>query len=171
MIDHPAYSREFSQWIRAARPDQWHQAAQSWNFDNAMHWLKWMVEQPTCDLGTALYLFWLSDPAHNLTELNPYRKVRQNDGVGVDKETLELQITVLMRWVRGSFTRSEIAFDGYRQIAIVRNAEIAPIVPLEVLEAMAQPRRGKTIDRGEFNEGIPFHIERAFYKANGIEPA
>lgn len=167
MRDHPAYTREFHQWMHAASPDQWHQAAQSWNWDNATHWLKWIVEQPQCDLGTALHIFWASDPMHNLSSLNPFRK--DLHGVYINAESLPIQVTILGRWVRKEFDRAEIAFEG-QKIHPNEEAKLAPIVPFEVLEDMAIPRKGRKIERGDFDEGIPFEIVIAYNKARGFVP-
>ncbi|MGQ2943903.1 MAG: DUF4274 domain-containing protein [Blastomonas fulva] len=162
---HPVNTIEFSRWLMAADPDQWYQVAQAWNWDNGTHRLQWIAEQPSCDLGTALLLFWLSEPWYNLSGLNPYRKTDRDARIRIDKETIELQITILKRWVSGSFTRAEIAFAG-GQIGS-KPSELAPIVPFEVLEAMAKPRAGKTVPRADLDEGIPHHIVAAFNQANG----
>ncbi|MFM5954117.1 MAG: DUF4274 domain-containing protein [Novosphingobium sp.] len=151
----------------AASPDQWHQAAQSWNFDNATHWLKWIVEQPQCDLGTALNIFWRTEPTWNLSHLNPFRK--QMHGVSIDAEALPIQIIILGRWVRNEFTRAEIAFEG-RQIHSSNKPHLVPIVPFEVLEEMALPRKGRIVERGDFDEGIPFEVVAAYRKAREIDP-
>lgn len=169
MIDHPSRTIEFSRWLHAATPDQWHQSAQSWNWDNGTYRLKWIVEQPTCDLGTALLIFWGSDPFWNLRQLNPYRDPRERSSAAVDAESINIQIRILNRWLFDDFATSDIAFDGY-PIRDDMKMNILPIVPIEVLEEMASPRPGKKIERGQFDEGIPWDIVEAFNKANGIEP-
>lgn len=90
-------------------------------------------------------------------------------GVSIDAEALPIQITILGRWVRNEFTRAEIAFEG-RQIHSSNKPHLVPIVPFEVLEEMALPRKGRVVERGEFDEGIPFEIVVAYNKAKGIVP-
>ena len=101
--------------------------------------------------------------------LNPYADLSQGR-LYIDAQTLPLQITILRRWIRNEFTRSEIAFEGFT-IEEYRRSKVAPIVPIAVLEDMAQPRQGKSIEPGEFDEGIPYDIVNEFNKANGIASA
>jgi hypothetical protein len=98
--------------------------------------------------------------------LNPYADL-SGGTLYIDAETLPLQMLILRRWIRNEFTRSEIAFKG-SSIKDYERCRIAPIVPIAVLEDMAKPRKGKTIERGELDEGIPYDIVEAFNKANGI---
>ena len=125
MTKHPANTIEFTRYLMAANPDQWHQVARSWNWDNGTYRLRWIVEQPSADLATALLIFWLSDPFHNLVELNPYREARTHDRVHIDPETLALQVTILKRWLRDDFIRREIVMGG----------EFDEGIPYDIVEA------------------------------------
>lgn len=43
-------------------PEERHQFVLYWNWDDGVKPLQWIVEQPDTDKGTALYIYWLSNP-------------------------------------------------------------------------------------------------------------
>jgi hypothetical protein len=88
-------------------PDVWHIVATSWNWDYSHAPLLWIIRQESCDIATALGIFFLADPSYY------FRWV--NDRSSVPTSTLEMfdfLAEIRERLARGFYERSEIAFDG-----------------------------------------------------------
>ena len=43
-----------------------HVFAANFNWDNGYEWLNWIIDHPLCSRGTALMLYWLSEPVYYL---------------------------------------------------------------------------------------------------------
>jgi len=50
--------------ISQASPEEWHQVACNWNWDDGADELRWIIQQPTCDRGTALLVYWHGGPRY-----------------------------------------------------------------------------------------------------------
>lgn len=50
------------EWLEKSGLDSRHYVAGSYNWDGECRALKWIIDKPDTDLGTALVIFWLSDP-------------------------------------------------------------------------------------------------------------
>ena len=55
-------------WMSGKGAPEWHGVALSWNWDNGLEPLLWVVDQPGCDRATALTLFWMCDPFDYMEE-------------------------------------------------------------------------------------------------------
>ncbi|KUM27798.1 hypothetical protein AU467_15560 [Mesorhizobium loti] len=62
----PSEFMRYADWLRRADPDQRHLAALSWNWDYGLAPLLWMSRREDCDLATALYIFFGSNPQRYL---------------------------------------------------------------------------------------------------------
>jgi Domain of unknown function (DUF4274) len=85
-------------------PDEWHDAADQWNWDNGVEPLTWIIRQSECDRATALLVFHLGEPHFHAEKLTEGRDL------GNDK-TYALLAEIRERWFSGKFQRSEIGFD------------------------------------------------------------
>lgn len=53
-------------YLKSSGLKEWNQVAVDWNCDNGLKPLRWIIEQPECDKGTALLIYWVSDPNYFL---------------------------------------------------------------------------------------------------------
>lgn len=93
-------------------PEECHQLALHWDWDDGVEALQWIVRQPLCDQGTALYIYWAATP-------NWYYQFKdREDVVARNREaaTYDLIKEIETRTLEGFYTRREIYFDP-------RNAE------------------------------------------------
>jgi len=52
-------------WLSTQSPGMWHEVATGYNWDlNAPRDLGWIIEQPECDLATAMHVFLLGEPGY-----------------------------------------------------------------------------------------------------------
>jgi hypothetical protein len=51
------------EWLKDRGPEDWHRSACTWNWDNGMSAMDWVLDQPECDAGTAITLFAHGEPA------------------------------------------------------------------------------------------------------------
>ena len=59
------------EWLARKGPREWHGVAAHWNWDQGVEPLLWVLEQPDCDKGTALSVFWACDPYDQMDERHP----------------------------------------------------------------------------------------------------
>ncbi|MEP3276262.1 MAG: DUF4274 domain-containing protein [Stappiaceae bacterium] len=58
------------QWLEKQNSDTWHVVATGWNWDHGSDPLHWIVSQPSCDMGTACYIFFI-EASHWVKSLDP----------------------------------------------------------------------------------------------------
>lgn len=60
--------------------EEWHQFVQNYNYDDGLAPLLWLAEQPTCDRGTALCLYWYLQPDyycnHVVADSDDYKLIK-----------------------------------------------------------------------------------------------
>lgn len=84
-------------WMSGKGAPEWHGVAASWNWDNGLGPLLWIVDQPGCDRATALTLFWMCDPYDYMEEGRRLYDPRE--------ETHQLVHRILGNWGRYSTAR------------------------------------------------------------------
>jgi hypothetical protein len=52
------------EWLKDRGPEDWHRSACTWNWDNEMTAMDWVLDQPDCDAGTATTLFARGEPTY-----------------------------------------------------------------------------------------------------------
>jgi hypothetical protein len=83
----------------------WYKVATAWNWDwNPWIALKWIIDTPDCDRGTALTIFWYSEPDYCL--IGKERPFPDSD------DRFLFPLYILTKWKRGDFTQNRIAFPG-----------------------------------------------------------
>ncbi|MCP3442902.1 DUF4274 domain-containing protein [Bradyrhizobium sp. CCGUVB14] len=105
----------FARWLMATSdPDVWHIVAMSWNWDYSHAPLLWIIQQETCDIATALEIFFLADPTYY------FRWAKDRSAVPTrNLEMFDFLAELRQRLARGFYQRSEIAFDGEKHMAYV----------------------------------------------------
>jgi hypothetical protein len=93
--------------LTQASPEEWHQVAWSWNWDNGVEELRWIIRQPTCDRGTALLVYWYGGPRY-------FAQYASRDEVPeYQLEEYDLVMEIERRYLAGAYLRQEIAFDPH----------------------------------------------------------
>ena len=137
----------YAEWLQAASPDQWHQAAESYNWTYGSAPMHWIVSQRDCDLATAVLLYYLSGPSY-------YWEFTPGNVPDHAREGFPLVWTARTRVAAGDYKRAEIAFDPTYEFATeIRDAPISddPEFP------SALP--GRPVPRPlEWNDGFPDEV-------------
>ena len=70
----------FARWLVATSdPDVWHVVATGWNWDYSHAPLLWIIRQESCDLATALEIFFLAEPSYYFRWVNDRSSVPDNN--------------------------------------------------------------------------------------------
>lgn len=155
-------SKMLMAWLKEASPDQWHQVASDWNWGSGEDALRWIIEQPKCDKATALLIFWRGEPSYYWTEATNRDGLKAAGALG-DGGVYDMLVAIVARWKAGRFTRAELSYDPSQDVCastsdVTRSANHPA---LAITEEMIQPIMGREVERGDYNEGIPHHIEIA----------
>jgi hypothetical protein len=127
----------YARWLMSeAGPDDWHIAADSWNWDNGLMPLTWIIRQRQCDKATALNIFYLSAPEYYLqfagdrTRMPPWHV-----------DNFDFICELRQRYVDGFYTRSEIALDVSNWASVWRE----PGAERDFPEVMRQSLSGRDL--------------------------
>ncbi len=93
-------------YLQLGGPDDWHKVAKGWSFNSDAWALTWVIRQAECDRGTALLIYWRAAPGW-YQQYGGRGEVRKLDSV----EMFDLLREIERRFLSGSYTRQEIAFD------------------------------------------------------------
>jgi hypothetical protein len=94
-------------YLLRASPEEWHQVAWSWNWDNSNEELLWIIRQPTCDRGTTLLVYWYGTPRYFA------QYATRDDVPAYELEDYDMEMEIERRYLTGAYTRQEIAFDPH----------------------------------------------------------
>ena len=146
------------EWLGTRDPDDWHRVARSYNWDDDLAPLLWILRQDNCERATAQYIFWISQPYDMIDMIDDEKTAYLvEDGYALVKEICE-------RWIIGKYHKSTIAQDlgtdkdnqdgmtGF--LDELRAKGRHPIeVPLDICDTLV----GRSIDlnEGQFEEGWP----------------
>jgi Domain of unknown function (DUF4274) len=91
--------------LEKASPDDWHCVAATYNWDDDLRVLYWIVSQPECDKATALCVFWNGEPTG-------YDFENDTQIMGQDPYAVEPMLKyIVQRFNTTGYSRSEIIFD------------------------------------------------------------
>lgn len=128
MLDHWATEAEDGRRraasLRRAGPDRRHAIAAAWNWDDGLEPLFWIIRRPDCDKATALTILCMSEADYYLRYAG-----RPDEIPSSNLEGFWLSSEILDRWMRGFYTRSEIAFaaqDGELPEMLDRAGRVQP---------------------------------------------
>lgn len=153
-------------WIMAQGPDAWHKYAIGFNWDFGADVARWIVDQPGCDKGTAIFLYYAAQPGYYAR----FESLEAARADFVDDEAFELMPAIAANWARGLY-RDYRYYPG-RYLAHVLgnempvNAEdrlaLARAVPWDVPEDLARAgAEGEIIDWDGTSDGFANGIGRA----------
>ena len=78
--------------------------AETYNWDDGTEVLKWIIESPICDKGTASLIFWSAEPDF-------YFDYTEKTIVDYEKGTFDLLQKIIKKFRNSEFNRSKIKFD------------------------------------------------------------
>jgi hypothetical protein len=87
-------------WIREQGPEAWHVYATGFSWDSGTDTARWIVDQPGCDKGTALYLYYAATPAYYAR----YPSLEAARADHADEDARELMLAIAAHWARGQYT-------------------------------------------------------------------
>ena len=89
----------------ATDPDELHHFVERWNWDGGAEVMRAVAQNPACDRGTALMIYWLTGP-HFFLSYGSHEEVPEGSREGYDLVS-ELE----PRLVAGDFATARIAYD------------------------------------------------------------
>src|SRR3989344_4934279 len=89
------YETALLEYLKTATPAMWHQIAWNWNWDDGHDGpIKWILDNPECDKGTALLVYWYLSPRYfsqyeNADVVKNYERVHYDLIKEIEKKYLE----------------------------------------------------------------------------------
>jgi len=148
-------------WLESADRDEWHRVMLDFNWGEPLNLLHWIATHPDCDLGTALTMFWLGQPAAWLAEADDFAAEEPDEFSWLNAK---ICADIAHRVAAGSYARAEIAFtpDGFTKKDYAELLELTeslddPTFP--VPRALITSQTGRTVENDlEFYGRYPQHL-------------
>lgn len=133
-------------WLQERGPDDWHRSAVTWNWDQDMEPMRWVIRQPGCDAGTAVTLFARGEPGY-YSQFSDMEELKARAGYMMDH--VSFMIEICERWDAGQYGEWRFLPDEL--------VHLEPgSLPWPVPEALARGEsRGQSLDYEGWNEGFP----------------
>ena len=153
----------FLEWLKENGPDEWHRWAISWNWDHGTELAEWIVDQPNCDRGTALSLYYMIQPDYYTRYASVEAAVA--DGVG-HGESIDLVMRICEKWRKGAYqTYAYRPCEGVMEY-LTQGKEamqaLAAAVPWDVPDDLATAEiQGEPNEFEHTVDGVPVEILRA----------
>lgn len=148
-------------WVRQQDSEGWHGYAVSFNWDDGTEIARWIVDQPDCDKGTALYLYYAAQPGYYVR----YPSLEAARAIYVDEEALALMLAICANWSRGVYRSYRFHPDWVAKEPEFadpdRRRALAASVPWDVPEDMADTGVAGEQVAGKWGEGIPLALDAA----------
>jgi len=143
------------EWLGRQGPAEWHGLAETWGWGDGVEApLRWIIQQPDCDRGTAATIFWLSEPSYYL-----------NQGDDYEHPTKSMALEIIERWRAGLYKSGKFDFGG----DYMDEHRDGWIKKFDIPESLADPIEG-TEAFPAFINGLPVEIDIAWYNGLGKEP-
>ena len=158
MVDEFDQLDHLRRWLPRQGAKTWHQVALTWNWDNGVETLNWILDQPSCDRGTAIALYLLGEPGFYAEKFASLDEMRAADHFGV--KNAEFLAGICRRWADGAFPLYRYHpgywWDRARLWDDVPPGVVSANAPWPVPATMvAAPLRGEAVDLSGFYEGMP----------------
>lgn len=149
----------FRAWLLEQSPRTWHQVALSWNWDYGIEDLDFILDQPSCDAGTALSLYTLSEPNYFADRFTSLKRIKEE--CPWEYPVADFAARICERWAAGHFRTYQFHPCNFldQHAGCHWDETESPIsphplwtVPPSMLEA---PFRGEPVDLEAFHEGRP----------------
>ncbi|KYG23404.1 hypothetical protein SE92_26835 [Bradyrhizobium sp. AT1] len=151
---------DFLPWIKLQTPDTWHIIVEGWDYNSMQRddVIEWILDQPSCDLGTAAQYFFTA--AIGLADSDP-EKLSPGS-----RRKWHLMKCVADNWQRGLYRQNQLQHSlqpsdmtYYDELAAQRQAEGRPL-PFEVPGPAARKFGGRLADSPYVYEH--FHLRLGF---------
>jgi hypothetical protein len=131
---------------RLTEPEQWHQFALNWNWDDGYVPLQWIIRQENCDAGTALLIYWHATPGYFCQFADRNDVLAQGQDIAMYDFVKEIEL----KYINHFYTRQHIRFDptnddGYNWSNEYRDVRWQQHLP----DAMHHPSSGAIAYREE----------------------
>ncbi|MET1111583.1 MAG: DUF4274 domain-containing protein [Allosphingosinicella sp.] len=141
------------EWLGRAGPMEWHCAALTWNWDDGLEPLRWIIAQPNCDAGTVIHLFAIAEPAY-------WSRYESVDAIEADSpymmDSVRFMIEICERWAAGQY--KEYQFRPEYLPGVSPDSH-----PWPVPESLANAKmRGEAVDTRGWDQGYPEEVLRAW---------
>jgi hypothetical protein len=133
-------------------PEELHQLAINYNWDDGIGIPDWIIRQPFCDRGTALLVYWHAAPRPNYEYANRDEVLKKRGSISeYEIEYYDLVKEIETRYLTGFYTQQNIAYDptndqGHDFTQEYLEYEAKQILPSIMLEATP----GKVLERASF---------------------
>lgn len=145
-------------YLADASPAAWHVFAARSNYDGNLQALRWLVDQPTLDRGTALLIYWYLGAGWHVQ----FTSAEQ----ALSPETFLLLRLIEERYAAGFYNTGHIWFDphtseggrpdDYPKVAVVRPVPTIMLEPVNGSEFVE-------LDPEGFDDGLPMAVAVAIY--------
>jgi hypothetical protein len=150
----------FLAWLKASGPDEWHRWATSWNWDHGTELFEWIVNQPNCDRGAALSLYYGCRPDF----FTRFASVEEARAEKIFDEAIDLIALICQTWRLGGYPNyayrpHDVAITEYLANGIEAMQELAANVPWDVPDDL--PTAGIHGEPNNFDDtvdGIPTDV-------------
>jgi len=130
-------------------PDDWHKIALGWNWDSTHEPISWIIQQTECDRSTALAVYWYGGAGW-------YVQFENREAVpDWSLPNYDLIKDVEQRYVRGFYTRQEIAFDPHNDDGHDWTSEYGDEAVKQPIPALLRESLTGRIVTGYPEEGYP----------------
>jgi len=165
-LDHFSYDDGTSDdlvfdWVRQQGPEDWHRYATGFNWDSGTEIARWIIDQPGCDKGTALYLYYAASPGFYAQ----YPSIEAARAAYIDEEAVELMTAICANWAAGRYTAYRFNPDWVFGDTMPADAEarlaLANSLFWAVPEDMARAGSEGVEPEGDSAEGLPPALDAA----------
>lgn len=149
------YNHALIEFLKKSPPETWHQVAWSWNWDNGLAPLEWLIRQPECDQGTALLIYWYAG--------GPSWSKDSKDCDEYQRDVFELVKEIERNYVSGFYQNGNLAFDPRYDC---NGRDWTKEHPEPAPEIFYQPSPGEKVGRKPFEDGYPPEVLAAVEVTN-----
>jgi hypothetical protein len=142
---------DYVEWLMHASAEERHYAALNWNYDNGSAPLWWIIQQPDCEMATALAIFFAYDHFYYYDAL-----ISDTSPLEREDETNLLR-EIRRKFCAGFYKSSTIYFDGTEYYG---NGPVRPEIAKAVPEVMRREVGHLSLPDSAmlFADGYPVHI-------------
>ncbi|SEJ02384.1 MULTISPECIES: DUF4274 domain-containing protein [unclassified Variovorax] len=141
-------------YLESATPEQWHVYAARSNYDDNLPMLRWLVDNPKLDRGTALLIYWYLGAAWYV------QYASEEDIEDYQQEDFEVLKLIEQRYAEGFYAASRIWFapehsEGGGPGDYPDLPKLRPVPVLMLEEVGTEP---VDLDPEQYDDGIPFEV-------------
>lgn len=155
-------------WLKQKTPEEWHLATIWTSYDGDQKILAWVIDQPECEISTAIEIFWQGAPADQLKDIligNGELPLYSDDFVIMKRIADNLlsgfyaskNIAFPPPEKRRSLRDYEKSFERYRE-AVSEVVQAGKLMPWELPEMAFQELKGRTALSDYSIEGGEVHL-------------